>query len=398
MPALGQPAAANAAPIPLILRGSETKSAPITWIWPGRIARAKLTLFTGAPGSGKSTLVASLIASITTGGAYPCREGRAPQGSVLLVCPDGDPDVLMPRLKAAGADLGRVALMSQVQGAKGPRRFDLATDLPLLADAMRSVKDLSLIVIDGLYLPTGRSAVSAIQTLLDPLAAFADVHKVAVATILTAGVIDRSRKVMALDPQALVAARAAFALEADPADEKRRVLLQLKNDLAPDQGMLAFRIAARPLEQGQSAAGVEFEPQHHPLTPREFTARQARSLNLATADAMEFLSAVFGNAKQVKIAHVEHEARAAGLLRANQTLAQSRVLREARTAMGLGIIREGGDSGAWVWARPGAMAATLHNKPQAQPNPPRQSEGQSALAAKAAAHPPTQSGQIQQVA
>ena len=59
----------------------------------------------------KSALAASITATVTTGGAYPCREGRAPQGSVLLVCPDGDPDVLIPRLKAAGADLGRVQLM-----------------------------------------------------------------------------------------------------------------------------------------------------------------------------------------------------------------------------------------------------------------------------------------------
>jgi hypothetical protein len=54
MPAIAQPVAVNSAPIPLIVRGSETKSAPIQWIWPGRIARAKLTLFAGAPSSGKS--------------------------------------------------------------------------------------------------------------------------------------------------------------------------------------------------------------------------------------------------------------------------------------------------------------------------------------------------------
>jgi putative DNA primase/helicase len=360
MPAIAQPAAVNTAPIPLITRGSETKSAAIHWIWPGRIARAKLTLFAGAPGSGKSALAASITATVTTGGAYPCREGRAPQGSVLLVCPDGDPDVLIPRLKAAGADLGRVQLMRQVQGAKGLRRFDLATDLAVLVEAAQSIKDLSLIVIDGLYLPTGRSAARAMEALLDPLATFADVHKVAVTAIVTSGGFnDRSRTVAAFDVQALGAARAAFALEADPADAKRRVLVEMKNELAPDQGMLAFRIASRELGQGQNAARVEFEPQHHPLSPREFAARQARSLNSATADAIEFLSTLLGGAKQLKIAQIEHEARAAGLLRANQTLAQSRVLRDARTVMGLVMTREGPDSGAWVWAKSGTTVQTI---------------------------------------
>jgi putative DNA primase/helicase len=279
---------------------------------------------------------------------------------VLLVCPDGDPDVLIPRLKAAGADLGRVQLMRQVQGAKGLRRFDLATDLSALAEAARSIKDLSLIVIDGLYLPTGRSAGRAMQALLDPLAAFADTYKVAVTAILTSGGFnDRSRTVAGFDAQALGAARAAFALEADPADAKRRVLVEMKNELAPDQGMLAFRIASRELGQSQNAARVEFEPQHHPLSPREFAARQARSLHSATADAIEFLNALLGAAKQLKISQIEHEARAAGLLRANQTLAQSRVLRDARTVMGLAITREGADSGAWVWAKSGASVQPI---------------------------------------
>ena len=121
-----------------------------------------------------------------------------------------------------------------MQGAKGLRRFDLATDLSAPAEAARSIKDLSLIVIDGLYLPTGRSAVRAMQALLDPLAAFADVHKVAVTAIVTSGGFnDRSRTVAAFDAQALGAARAAFALEADPADAKRRILVEMKNGLPP---------------------------------------------------------------------------------------------------------------------------------------------------------------------
>jgi hypothetical protein len=172
-----------------------------------------------------------------------------------------------------------------------------------------------------------------------------------------------------LDAQALGAARAVFALEADPADAKRRILVEMKNELAPDQGMLAFRIAAREVGHGQNAARVEFEPQHYSLSPREFAARQARSLNSATADGIEFLSALGGSGKQLKVSHIEHEARAAGLLRANQTLAQSRVLRDARMAMDLAITREGADSGAWVWAKTGALVqpTTAVTSPSLQP-------------------------------
>ena len=232
--------------------------------------------------------------------------------------------------------------------------------------------------------------------MLDPLAAFADVHRVAVAAMLTSGGFnDRSPKIAAFDAQALGAARAAFALEADAADARRRVLIEMKNELAPDQGMLAFRIASRELGHGQNAARVEFEPQHHPLSPREFAARQTRSLNSATADAIEFLNMLVGGGKQLKISQIEHEARAAGLLRANQALTQSRVLRDARLAMGLAMTREGAESGAWVWAKAGAIESKLQNKPQVQSDPLRQPDGQSALLSQPVASPPTQPAHMQ---
>src|SRR5690242_12564992 len=107
------------APAALMIRASELKSLPINWVWPGRIARAKLTLLAGAPGSGKSAFAMSVIAAVTTSGAYPCDEGRAPKGSVILVAPRGDPDVLVPRLKAAGADLERVHIITHAPGAQG---------------------------------------------------------------------------------------------------------------------------------------------------------------------------------------------------------------------------------------------------------------------------------------
>src|SRR5262249_48970611 len=86
--------------------------------------------------------------------------------------------------------------------------------------------------------------------------------------------------------------------------------------------------------------------------------------------AIEFLCTLLSGAKQLKISQIEHEARAAGLLRANQTLAQSRVLRDARTVMGLAMIREGADSGAWVWAKSGALVqpiAAVARPPVQQP-------------------------------
>jgi len=75
---------ATAGPRALVTRVSELKTWSIDWLWPGRVARAKLTLIGGPAGSGKSALAMNLVAAVTTGGVWPCQEGDAPQGSVIL--------------------------------------------------------------------------------------------------------------------------------------------------------------------------------------------------------------------------------------------------------------------------------------------------------------------------
>jgi AAA domain len=66
-------------------RASEVAPQRIDWIWPGRIARGKHTTIAGDPGAGKSQVMISIIAAVTTGGELPCREGNAPLGSVIIL-------------------------------------------------------------------------------------------------------------------------------------------------------------------------------------------------------------------------------------------------------------------------------------------------------------------------
>jgi putative DNA primase/helicase len=353
--------APNASPAPaaIMTRGSELKSNPVQWLWPNRIARGKLTLLAGAPGSGKSTLTTTIVAAVTTGGAFPCGEGRAPQGAALMVCPHGDPDVLLPRLKAAGADLARIQLIREVPGPKGPRPFDVATDLPLLDAAVRSIKDLRAIIIDGFALPTRRAAAEQARLLLKSLAALAESQAVSIMLVMHPAGRDRlSDKPASFHPLALEAARAAFLIETDPADENRRLLQQVKNEFAADRGMLAFRISAHQTEPGQTAARIAFEPQHHPLSVRQFRARPARSFNSAKAEAIEFVRGLLGSTRELKPADIERQARQASLLRQGQALPQSRLLREARMALGLVITREASGGDAWVWAKPQMTSPT----------------------------------------
>src|SRR5262249_42272841 len=145
------------------------------------------------------------------------------------------------------------------------------------------------------------------------------------------------RKPISFGTLPLTAASTAFVVEFYPAQENWQQLLQVKNELAPDPGTLAFGIVRR-----ENAAAVRFGPLKIKTTPRELTAREAPGFNSAKAEAIEFLrDDLFADAMQLKVREIEQAARARGLLGANQPLSQCRALRDARLALGLAVIREG---------------------------------------------------------
>jgi putative DNA primase/helicase len=348
-------------------RVSELKTLAIHWLWPGRIARAKLTLIGGPAGSGKSALAMQLAAAVTTGGALPCREGNAPQGSVVLVCPYGDPDIIAARLKAAGANLADVHLIHEVEGPNGPRPFNVATDLLALSATLRTLKQVRAIIVDSLNLPAGNTGAEAAHVMFQPLAVLARVHDIPVVAIAQAPGWDSSgRKLASFSPAALSCVRSAFVIEIDPANEKRRLLLQVKNELAPDAATLAFRIAPHELEGGQTAAKIIFEAEQDRVSARQFFARQSRGFDSAKHEAIGFLRNLFGDASELTIRQIEEAARGIGLVKASQGLAQCRVLRDARLAMGLTVTRAA--SGAdWVWAKPDRPEPELETEAKQPP-------------------------------
>lgn len=345
----------------MVSRAAELAPDRVHWLWERRLALGKLSLIGGAAGTGKSTLALSLIAAVTTGGPWPCGEGRAPRGSaIILSAEDDEHDTIVPRLMAAGADPGRVGILSSVSENAQRRPFNLRADLALLEIALKQLGDVRLVTIDPISSYLGgvdANGNARVRALLHPLTALAARHGVAVVAIT------HPPKGRSLNPgdhfigsiAFNAAARASYLVQIDPADQNRRLLMQVKNNLAADRGTLAFRITEREVAPGVTGSAVVFEE-----TRCEVTARELMRLmrDAATADAGAFLRALLRDGTAMQVSDIAREARLAGLLRADQPISQCKPLREARIALGISVKREGfGPEGRWVWGMEGVSGS-----------------------------------------
>jgi putative DNA primase/helicase len=258
----------------------------LDWLWPGRIPLGHITMLASDPGLGKSLLTLDLAARISRGQPWPDQEradgGRAkaegkPEGRVsnsdlprsafhlppsafpppalpgsvlLLTAEDSLADTIRPRLEALGADCTRIHAIPAVPGHATddglPRAFELRRDLARLKRLLAAMKDCRLVVVDPISAYLGginEHANSEVKKLLMPLAAMAREHKLAVVAVSHLRKKDGAAIYRTMGSLAFVAAaRAAWVVSRDPDDGRRRLLLPLKNNLAPDATGLAYTI------------------------------------------------------------------------------------------------------------------------------------------------------------
>lgn len=129
------------------------KKKGIKWIWKGWIPKGYITLFVGETGSGKTTVIAYIVARITDGGPWPTETLGRPAARVLwLGSEDGIEEMTVPRLEACGANLANVI---EIQGVKvnGQRNtFSMQDDIAKvekwLEYATNEGKPFDVLVVD----------------------------------------------------------------------------------------------------------------------------------------------------------------------------------------------------------------------------------------------------------
>lgn len=239
---------------PILLSMADVESTPVSWLWPSRIPRGRITVLVGRPGDGKSFASADWAARISKGTTWP--DGAPCEcGNVLLVSGEDDPgDTIRPRLEAHEADVSRIHLLSRVRrlGREGMTDvcFTLA-DIEAFATALKRVNPV-LAIIDpiGSFLGGKVDAHrdNEVRGVLAPIVTLAREHGTAIVLVA------HQRKGSAVHADDLVLGSRAFTALArsvlhllrDPTDNARRLLLPGKTNLTAPPAGLAFSIEGEP--------------------------------------------------------------------------------------------------------------------------------------------------------
>jgi putative DNA primase/helicase len=330
----------------------------ITWLWPNRFAIGEFGIIAGLPDEGKGQVCASMTAQVTTGGEWPMKEGRAPQGSVIVFSDEESPNnTLVPRLKAASANLDRVHIIRAAMDKTCKRMFSLLTDLPALRRKITVLGDVKLVTIDpvGAYLGVGKIDSfrgNDVRGVLMPLKALAEETCISII-----GVMHFNKKTDVTNALLRISDSLAFGAVArhvygviDDAENKRKLFVRAKNNASPKSKdkTLSYHFGARVVGTDATtgreiwAPYVEWEPNYVDVTAIE--AMQAAADNKspgARTEAKEFLLEYLADGPMPGKA-VDDAAEAHGI--------SKRTLMRARAELDIRIIKRGfGKDGEWYW-------------------------------------------------
>jgi putative DNA primase/helicase len=264
---------------PLWKLASEVMPEKTDWVWENRIAKGCVTVIAGDPGVGKSQIAATLAATVTRGGNWPCGEGSAPEGDVVMLIEEDDmAKRIMPLLMAADANLARVRLVGN-HGNPNYKRINLfdAKDRYRVGREIARAKNPQLLIIDPIsaFVDSAANNVSAAREVFAELTRGAKYYDIAIVLIchLTKSGARNALSMIAGSSAIAAAARAIFlATNGEPAS-KRQILACVKNNLAPPNIALQYRIKRETVEGEIATSRVAWNKNTLQMTADEALAK-----------------------------------------------------------------------------------------------------------------------------
>lgn len=322
------------------------KPKPIRWLWPRRIPKGELTILDGDPGGGKSLLSLEVAAQVSRGGQLP-PDHSIPCGNVIILnAEDGVQDTIVPRLKAAGADMRRISVLTGIPDKGGERPFAMPDDLVHLETEILRLR-AALVIIDPLVAYFGPKVDSWKDQ--DVRRALAPLTRTAQQTGTAVLAIRHLNKKVNLAPLyrgggsigIIAAPRSGLLLATAPDDPDTHVLVPTKHNLSRRASPLGFRIVPVTIPGLRGTIPkVEWLGTVH-ITPDELLAGNVKPRRKATA----FLRRTLAHGA-VSARKVTRFAKAAGIT--------TRTLDRAKMELHVKSTREGGlgDEGKWLWSLP----------------------------------------------
>jgi putative DNA primase/helicase len=337
---------------------SSFKMAGLNWLWPNRFALGKLGLIVGLPDRGKGLITADMTARVTNGDLWPCGEGRALKGRVLILSAEDDvEDTIVPRLVAAGANLNQVEILRMVRQGDSKRMFSLVSDLELLRRKVEELGDVVMIDIDPMSAYLGVGKIDSYRTtdvrgVLAPLTEFA-----AAKQVFVLGVLHFNKKTDVNNAMLRISDSLAFAATArhcyvvvDDLENDRRLFVKAKNNLAPDTKALSYGVNTVNVGNDEKTGKAIWAPrvawglEHVEITATQ--AMEAEASGRSSANPREAAKTFLTNmlvAGPVAKSEIEEAADANCIAVAT--------LKRAKAELGI-IAKKSGLKGGWTWQLP----------------------------------------------
>src|SRR5215510_10214546 len=212
-----------------VRRLADVQAETIEWLWKPYIAIGKITVIEGDPGLGKSWLTMAITTAIAAGKGLPGAEIAEPACVLMCSAEDGLEDTIRPRLDTFGADVTRI------YAVETPFTLDQAGILAL--EEQIAIHKPKLVIIDPLvaYFGAGVDMHRANETreIMAALAVVAKKFRCAILCVrhLAKGGASKAiyRGIGSIDITA--AARSVLLVGADPNDQNKRGIVQIKNNL-----------------------------------------------------------------------------------------------------------------------------------------------------------------------
>ena len=228
---------------------AEIASEEVEWFWPNKIPDCALSIISGDPGATKSFLTVCMAAHISTGRPWPdCPEIPVRKGSVIFFSDEDHPaKIIRPRLDAHKADISKVYILQGVTAAEKDESFDLTQHLTGLEDALTSITDVRMIVLDPITAYMGdlnANNNSEVRTALAPVAALAAKHNITIIGLNHHNKRqDLSYMYRGLGSTAFVAqARSVWGVMADKEDPETKIFCPIKTNYSINATGLKYKI------------------------------------------------------------------------------------------------------------------------------------------------------------